>query len=76
MSHSLRGFKKLYDTVINNNIFLQVGFQRRYHPHLSEIHQIIKSRFIGDITNAIFTVASYVPFWHPYEDYKKLYACR
>ena len=76
LSHSLQGFKKLYDTVINNNIFLQVGFQRRYHPHLSEINQIIKSRLIGDITNAIFTVASYVPFWHPYEDYKKLYACR
>ena len=43
LSDSLQGFKKLYDTVINKNIFFKVGFQRRYHPHLSEINQIIKS---------------------------------
>ncbi len=76
LSHSHEGLNKLYKTVLKKKIFLQVGFQRRYHPHLNEIHNILKSDGIGAITNAIMTVASYVPFWHPYEDFRNLYACR
>jgi len=76
LSDSHKGFKKLYDTVLTNNLFFQVGFQRRFHPQLKEINNIIKSNGIGSIINVIMTVASYVPFWHPYEDFKDLYACR
>jgi len=76
LSHSHKGFKKLYATVIKNSIFFKVGFQRRFHPFLKQINQIIKNNELGPITNVIMNVASYVPFWHPYEDFKELYACR
>jgi predicted dehydrogenase len=76
LSHNHEGFKNLYDTVINKKLFFQVGFQRRFHPHLKEINSIIKNSEIGPVTNVIMNVASYVPFWHPYEDFKELYACR
>ena len=55
LSHSHEGLIKLYKTVLKKKIFLQVGFQRRYHPHLNEIHNILKSEGIGAITNAIMT---------------------
>ncbi|MDB0021091.1 Gfo/Idh/MocA family oxidoreductase [Candidatus Pseudothioglobus singularis] len=76
LSHSHEGYQKLYDTVIKKKLFFQVGFQRRFHPCLKEVNDIIKNKEIGSITNAIMTVASYIPFWHPYEDFKQLYACR
>jgi len=76
LSDSHEGLNNLYKTILNKKIFFQVGFQRRYHPHLNEINNIIKSNGIGAITNSIMTVASYIPFWHPYEDFRDLYACR
>ena len=76
LSHSLQGFKKLKDAILSNNLFLQVGFQRRYHPHLKEVKKIIDNKELGSILTAAMTVSSYIPFWHPYEDFKDLYACR
>ena len=34
-----------------------------------------ENRF-GDILKVQFDVASYVPAWHPYEDFRELYACK
>ena len=76
LSHTLDGFKNLEDVILRNKLFLQVGFQRRYHPYLSRIKQLIDSKTMGNITNVVINVASYIPYWHPYENYKELYACR
>jgi predicted dehydrogenase len=76
LSNSLDGLSELKETVNKNKVGLQVGFQRRFHPHFQKTNEIIKSNKLGKITNAIFTVASYIPRWHPYEDYLDLYACR
>jgi predicted dehydrogenase len=76
LSHSLKDFKRLKETVLSNKLFLQVGFQRRYHPHFNEIQRIITKGKIGDILSVTMTVSSYIPFWHPYEDFRELYACK
>ena len=76
LSNSHIGLKKLNKIILKNKIFFQVGLQRRYHPQLKEIKKIIDGGAIGKISNATMTVASYIPFWHPYEDYKELYACK
>ena len=76
ISNSLEGLQTLRDTVEKNNVAIQVGFQRRFHPHLSKVKEIIKSGRIGQVLTVNFTVASYIPRWHPYENYLELYACR
>ena len=76
LSHSLDGFKRLKETILSNKLFFQVGFQRRYHPHFNEIERIIREGKIGGILSATMTVSSYIPFWHPYEDFRELYACK
>jgi predicted dehydrogenase len=76
LSDSLHGLNNLKDTIIRKNILFQVGFQRRYHPHFKEIKKLTSEGQIGAITNVAMTVSSYIPFWHPYEDFKELYACR
>jgi len=76
LSNSTKGLQELKDVIEQNNVAIQVGYQRRFHPHFSKINNIIKSNQIGKILTVRFTVASYVPRWHPYEDYLDLYACR
>jgi len=76
LSNSTEGLQKLKETVERNKVAIQVGFQRRFHPHLDRVNDIIKSGEIGQVLTVNFTVASYIPRWHPYEDYLELYACR
>ena len=76
LSNSTEGLQELKETVERNKVAIQVGLQRRFHPHLSRINDIIKSGVIGQVLTVNFTVASYIPRWHPYEDYLELYACR
>ena len=76
LSNSTEGLQELKETVERNKVAIQVGLQRRFHPHLSKIKEIIKSEWLGQVLTVNFTVASYIPRWHPYENYLDLYACR
>jgi predicted dehydrogenase len=76
LSNSTERLQVLQETVEKNKVAIQVGLQRRFHPHLSRVNDIIKSGAIGQVLTVNFTVASYIPRWHPYEDYLELYACR
>jgi predicted dehydrogenase len=48
----------------------------RFHPALKEMRTWLQEGRIGDILSARFEVASYVPEWHPWEDYRNLYAVK
>ena len=75
-SHNLQGFDIFKNLIIKNNLYFFISFQRRFHPYLYKIKKIIASGLLGKIITANFNVASYVPDWHPYENYKDLYACK
>ena len=57
----------------NNNVFF-IGFMLRYHPAVKKIKSILEKKLIGDIYSARFEFGSWLPYWHPWEDYKKSYA--
>ena len=59
-----------------NNQKLHVLFQRRYHPHNLLIKSIIRKKSIGEILLSRFDVSSFMPNWHRYENYRKLYAAK
>ena len=75
-SHNLEGFDELRGLVLKNNTICFVSFQRRFHPYMSKIKELIETDRLGKIITANFNVGSYVPEWHPYEDFRELYACR
>lgn len=75
-SHNLNGFGEFKDIVLKNNLICFVSFQKRFHPYLKKIRELIKTEKLGKIITANFNVGSYVPAWHPYEDFNKLYSCR
>ena len=75
-SNTLNSFDKFKNVVIQNKLYFYISFQRRFHPYLGKIKTLIEDGRLGKIITANFNVGSYVPDWHPYEDYTELYACR
>jgi predicted dehydrogenase len=75
-SHDLRGFEEFRDNILNKKLLFFVSFQRRFHKFIFKIKEVINSGKIGKIISVRIDVASYVPNWHPYEDFHDLYACR
>src|SRR6266540_736707 len=48
----------------------------RYHPLVKKIKEIIDSNLLGKAYSARFEFGSYLPFWHPWEDYRVSYASK
>ena len=53
-----------------------ISFQRSFHPLIEKMFHYIKNNKIGQIMSVRINVGSYVPEWHPYEDFYSLYACQ
>ncbi len=75
-SHDLTGFVDFKKKVIENNLCFFISFQRRFHNHFRKIKDFISRGGLGNVISAVFNVCTYVPEWHPYEDFRSLYACR
>jgi len=73
---SLVNFHTFQREVLSKRIPFHISFQRRFHPQIQESHSLISSGAIGRPVAASFTVYSNVPSWHPYEDWRELYAVR
>lgn len=75
-SNNLAGFDKFHETVVANKVPFFISYQRRHHDLICTAKKAISSSKLGDVFSAVFNVASNVPDWHAYEDYRDLYACR
>ncbi len=74
-SHSLDGFAALRETILANRLCFHVCFQRRFHPFFIRVKRLLDEGRLGRVFSASFNVASYIPAWHPFEDFRNLYAC-
>ncbi len=75
-SHSLDGFGDFRRAVEASAAPFRLSFQRRHHPLLKRIKDLLEQNRLGRIIAARFEVGSYVPVWHGYEDWRSLYAVR
>ena len=73
-SSELKGFGEFLNLIELNGSAFRISFQRRFHPMMVRIHELLKSGKFGKTISANFIVGSYVPDWHKYEDWKSLYA--
>ena len=75
-SHSLDGFAAFRRAVESSPAPFRLSFQRRHHPLLRRVKELLAAGKLGRIVSANFQVGSWVPSWHGYEDWRGLYAVR
>ncbi len=76
LSNSLKGTKELTSLIRKRKLITQMGCQFRFHKCLKEIKKLISSKKLGKVISARVECGSFLPDWHPYEDYTKSYAAR
>ena len=76
LSDSLNGTKDLLDMIRKKKLVTQMGCQMRFHKCIKKIKKLIISNQVGKILSVKVECGSFLPDWHPYEDYSKSYAAR
>ena len=65
-----------HEMISNRKNRVAVGYNLRFHPIVNTIKDIISSKRYGKVLKADLRVGHYLPYWHPYEDYRTGYAAR
>jgi predicted dehydrogenase len=76
VSNSLDGIEELAQAVERSRRIVMVGYQLRFHPCFLALQECVAERRIGALLAARANVGEYLPGWHPYEDYRQMYAAR
>ena len=76
LSNTTKDLKVLKKTIEKQNIISQMGCNFRFHPCIIKMKEIVEKNTIGKIISVTAESGSYLPDWHPYEDYTKGYAAR
>ena len=76
LSNSLKDVEKLHAIVKKKKLITQMGCNLRFHPCIKKIKSLIDQQKIGRIISAQVKSCSYLPDYHPWEDYRKGYAAR
>ena len=76
VADSSEGLDELAALLRANKLVCMVAYQMRFHPCIELLGQVIKNDQIGKPMAARATVGEYLPGWHPYEDYRQMYASR
>jgi len=74
LSDSMKGIITLQSIVKQKKLIVLMGCQLRFHPCIKKINQLLKQQKIGKIISIQVENGSYLPDWHPYEDYRISYA--
>ena len=69
-------FKRLENLLYESKLLFKIGYQRKYHPLYNLISHYLNSKKFGGLIEINMNVSSYIPDWHPYEDFRELYACK
>jgi len=76
LSNSYYGVKELIELVQRQRLVSLVGYQMRFHPLLQRLRALLQQNAVGQILAVRAEVGEYMPGWHKYEDYRKIYASR
>ena len=76
VSHNLDGLAELLREAAERNRVVMVGYQLRFHPCFRALQKAVREGSLGDLLAVRAHVGEYLPGWHPYEDYRQMYASR
>jgi predicted dehydrogenase len=76
LSNSLDGVQELIDIAEEQHRVLFVGYNFRFDMVAKQVEQWLREGKIGHVTSARFHLGSYLPWRHPWEDYRCGYGAR
>jgi len=76
LSHTEDGIRRLVETADEQNLTTMVGCNMRFHPCLERFHELVGADAVGDPVTIRIEAGSYLPGWHPEEDYRDSYSAR
>ena len=76
LSNSMKDILKLKKIINKKKLITMIGCNLRFYPPIKKIKDLIIRQEIGKILSVQVDSSSYLPDWHPYEDYRKGYAAR
>ena len=71
--HELRASNDLADRVEARGIVSHVSCNKRFHPAIRQIKEMIAKGDIGPVITGIVEIGEWLPDWHPYEPYTDYY---
>ncbi len=71
----LAGVEELIETVESRGTVALVAYQLRWHPAFATLREWLAGS-MGRVLSVRATVGEYLPDFHPYEDYRRMYASR
>jgi predicted dehydrogenase len=71
---NITGVRELKKIALDNHLIVYPGFMMRFHPAVTQIKKWLTEGKIGPPISARFSCGSYLPSWHPWEDYRNGYA--
>ena len=76
LSDSTSGLSKLISLVKKKHLITMMGCNLRFNPGIQRVKEILSKKEIGRVISVRSECGSYLPNWHPYEDYRTGYAAR
>ncbi len=76
LSHSLVGVAELVRESQQRKLVGYVAYQLRFHPGFQRVAEVLQQGLVGRPLFAEAVVGEYLPSFHPYEDYRRMYASR
>lgn len=76
LSHKTEQLAAIAEACKRSGKLLQVAYMMRFHPHLQKMQEVIRDGSMGALLYIDTYWGSYLPDWHPWEDYKTGYAAR
>jgi predicted dehydrogenase len=76
LSAAWAGVDALAHLVEQRRLVALVGYQMRFHPCLRQLRALLQQRRIGSVLAVSAEIGEYLPGWHPYEDYRAMYASK
>ncbi len=67
---------KLQQLATRHECYASVAYCMRYHPAYRAAKEFVRAGELGEVHSARAWFHTYLPDWHPYEDYKQSYAAR
>ncbi len=74
LSHSMAQVSELAALCDAQGLVTCVAYQLRYHPGFVRLAELLAGNAVGRVLSARAEVGEYLPGFHPYEDYRRMYA--